>query len=260
MGYAYVNPGKFAKTAHYKAMAAKGIKGPEESCLVCHASKGAFVVNPSENWFDGGGDPEKVSNDMTNTCGQCHEKITKRFAQSLHATKKGVYYGLKNIPGGMKKAFGTSAFEMYSQSCGTCHASCSSCHLIGKDKQVIDWKYVFSHANKKVGNIEVPIAKGITSEAHVLATGPNRNPKSGGPLYRNMARKGLVPVETVKFDIEAHDFISPTRLDSSRSNDVCYRCHENPGREYYGLGLDNNYGYSSHALAGMRLYRLPRVG
>ena len=59
-------------------------------------------------------------------------------------------------------------------------------------------------------------------------------------------------METVKFDIESHDFVIPNELDSSRANDICYRCHENPGKEYYGLGLDNSYGYSVHALAGLK--------
>jgi hypothetical protein len=251
MGYDYVSKDRFMETRHYKEMIKRGIKGPEEACLTCHVSKGRFVANPSENWSDGGGDIEKVSNDMTGTCGKCHEEITKRFAQSLHATKKAVYYSLKDLPPpGMEKSFGTSAFDFYSKSCATCHASCSSCHLIGKDKQVIDWKYVFSNAQQKIGVMKVPIAEGITSEAKILSLGPNRNPKSGGPLYRDMARRGIVPIETVKFDIESHDLIIPNQLDPSRANDICYRCHENPGKEFYGLGLDNSYGYSVHALAG----------
>ena len=254
MGYGYVSKARFTKTRHYQAMEKQGIKGAEEACLVCHVSKQKkFVSNPSENWFDGGGDIEKVSNDMSGTCGKCHEEITKRFAQSLHATKKAVYYSLKDLPPpGMEKAFGTSAFNFYSKSCGSCHASCSSCHLIGKDGQAIDWKFVVSHAQKKIGNIEVPIAKGITSEARILSMGPNRNPKAGGPMYRNMARQGTVPIETVKFDIESHDFIVPARLEPSRANDICYRCHENPGKEFYGIGLDNSYGYSAHARAGIK--------
>jgi hypothetical protein len=67
-----------------------------------------------------------------------------------------------------------------------------------------------------------------------------------------MAKRGIVPRETVKFDIESHDFVIPTELDPSRANDICYRCHENPGKEFYGLGLDNTYGYSAHALAGAK--------
>jgi hypothetical protein len=254
LGYDYVSKDRFMETRHYKEMIKRGIKGPEEACLICHVSKpGRFVANPSENWFDGGGDIEKVSNDMAGTCGKCHEEITKHFAQSLHATKKAVFYSLKDLPPpGMEKAFGTSAFNLYSKSCATCHASCSSCHLIGKDKQVIDWKYVFSNAQEKIGTMSVPIAKGITSEAKILSLGPNRNPKSGGPLYRNMAKGGIFPIETVKFDIESHDFIIPNQLDPSRANDICYRCHENPGKEFYGLGLDNSYGYSVHALAGVK--------
>ena len=254
LGYRFVDGARFSETLHYKAMLRKGVKDPEDACLSCHTNKqGKFMVNPSENWLDGGGDAEKVSNDLTSTCGKCHAEITRNFTQSLHATKKGVYYSLKDLPPpGMEKAFGTSAFNLYSKSCASCHASCSSCHLIGKDKQVIDWKYVLSHAQRKIGTIEVPIAKGITSEAKILQMGPNRNPKSGGPMYRNMARQGLVPIETVKFDIESHDFLVPGRLDPSRANDICYRCHENPGKEFYGIGLDNSYGYSIHALAGMK--------
>ncbi len=254
MGYAYVNKAKFTDTRHYKAMATKGIKGPQDACAACHVSKeGKFAANPSENWNNGGGDPEKISNDMSGTCGKCHEEIARNFAKSLHATKKGVLYALKDLPPpGAEKGFGVSAFQMFSTSCGACHASCSSCHLIGKDKQVIDWKYVNAHAQRKIGTMDVPIAKGIVSEAKILSLGPNRNPKSGGPLYRNLARRGLVSIETVKFDIESHDFIVPGRLDPSRANDVCYRCHENPGKEFYGIGLDNSYGYSAHALAGMK--------
>lgn len=253
MGYRYVNKTKFTKTLHYKGMLTRGVKGPEEACLSCHVtSQGKFVVNPSENWFDGGGDVEKVSNDMTSTCGKCHKEITQRFAKSLHATKKSVFYSLKELPPpGMQKSFGTKPFGLYKR-CASCHASCSSCHLIGPDKQVIDWKYVFAHAQKKIGTVKVPIAKGIMSNATVLSMGPNRNPKGGGPTYRKMAKKGIVPIETVKFDIEAHDFIVPNRLDPSRANDVCYRCHENTAKEFYGLGLDNTYGYSSHAVAGMK--------
>lgn len=254
MGYGYVNKAKFTETLHYKAMVTRGIKEPQEACISCHVSKeGKFVVNPSDNWFNDAGDAEKVSNDMDGTCGKCHEAITRNFTKSLHATKKGVYYSLKDLPPPRaEKAFGMSAFNLYSTACATCHASCSSCHLIGKDKQAIDWKYVNAHAQRKIGTVEVPIAKGITSEAKILAMGPNRNPKAGGPLYRNLARQGLVPIETVKFDIESHDFIVPGRLDPSRANDICYRCHENPGKEFYGIGLDNSYGYSSHALAGMK--------
>ncbi len=254
MGYEYVSQARFTKTRHFQAMQKQGIQGAEEACLACHVStEKKFVANPSENWFDGKGDIEKVSNDMSGTCGKCHGEITKHFARSLHATKKAVYYSLRDLPPpGMEKAFGTSAFAMYSRSCGSCHASCSSCHLIGKDGQAIDWKFVIAHAQKKIGNIEVPIAKGITSEARILSLGPNRNPKAGGPLYRNLARQGAVPIETVKFDIEAHDFILPSSLDASRANDICYRCHENPGKEFYGIGLDNTYGYSAHARAGLK--------
>ena len=253
MGYRYVNQNKFINTRHYQSMLKRGVKGPEQACLSCHVSQqGKFVVNPSENWFDGGGDIEKVSNDMGGTCGKCHGEITKRFAKSLHATKKAVFYTLNELPPpGMQKSFGTTAFKQY-KGCASCHASCSSCHLIGADKQVIDWKYVFANAQKKTGTMQVPIAKGIMSQATTLAMGPNRNPKGGGPAYRNMARKGLVPINTVKFDIESHDFLVPTRLDPSRANDVCYRCHENTAKEFYGMGLDNSYGYSSHAVAGMK--------
>ena len=58
---------------------------------------------------------------------------------------------------------------------------------------MIDWKYVFSNAQRKIETMSVPIAKGIMSEAKVLSLGPNRNPKSGGPLYLNMAKGGIVP-------------------------------------------------------------------
>jgi hypothetical protein len=56
----------------------------------------------------------------------------------------------------------------------------------------------------------------------------------------------------VNFDIESHDFVVPTELDASTANDICYRCHDNPGKEFYGLGIDTNYGYSMHAKAGMK--------
>lgn len=253
MGYWYVNKSKFIATRHYKSMRQSGVKGPQQACLSCHVSKeDKFVVNPSENWYDGGGDIEKVSNDMGSTCGKCHGEITKRFAKSLHATKKAVYYSLKELPPpGMKKSFGTSAFKLYKR-CASCHASCSSCHLVGKNKEVIDWKYVMANAQRKIDTMQVPITKDINSQAITLAMGPNRNPKSGGPAYRNMARKGMVPIDTVKFDIESHDFLVPTRLAPSQANDVCYRCHENTSKEFYGIGLDNSYGYSVHAKAGMK--------
>jgi hypothetical protein len=254
MGYRYVNKARFQETRHFKNMLREGIEGPEQACLSCHVSKdGKFTINPSENWFDGAGDIEAVSNDMGGTCGKCHGEITRRFAKSLHATKKAVYFSLRDLPPpGTEKGFGIPPFAMYSKVCGTCHASCSSCHLVGKDRQVIDWKYVQAHAQTRIGTIDVPIAKGVTSQATILSLGPNRNPKSGGPLYRTMARQGLVPLETVKFDIESHDFTTPGRFEPSRANDICYRCHENPGKEFYGIGLDNSYGYSSHARAGMK--------
>jgi hypothetical protein len=231
IGYFHVSSEKFKNTQHYKAMVKQGrIQSIQQACLICHVDdKGAFIAYPGDNLYvPEPFDIKKVSNDNSHTCGKCHKDLTERNKDHIMCTAKGHYYRSEIFP--YKEALNISADKVYTI-CSVCHTSCaSSCHMIGKDKQAVEWTFIQPFLDHKVGTFtkhaKIKVAQGVEMDAvkireYLVGT----YMKGGGPGYRMLAKMGKAPLETVKIDIESHELVLPGKLDKNVADDMCLRCH-----------------------------------
>lgn len=86
-------------------------------CTGCHGGDATQTdaARAHEGMIPGGGG-----------CTECHDKIAKQYATSLHNTLDGMAHALKLRSG--EKNF-HKLDTMWQNDCATCHASCSDCHL-----------------------------------------------------------------------------------------------------------------------------------
>lgn len=69
----------------------------------------------------------RPSDSPSQSCGQCHEEISKTYTLSLHYTAAGMRNGVSGrFSEPEKKIFEDKVFQ---QSCRSCHASCGDCHV-----------------------------------------------------------------------------------------------------------------------------------
>jgi hypothetical protein len=230
-GYDYVSTEKFENSGHYQAMLKKGqVKNIEDACIVCHVGNNSeFIPYPGDNLImPEPFDIKKVVNDNSQTCGKCHGELTEKNKDHVMSTAKGHYYRSELFP--YHEALGANA-EFIFKNCSTCHTSCaSSCHMIGEDRQAIDWTFVQPYLDQKIGepeeSVRVKIAEGVEMQAQPIKEYlVGKYIKGGGPGYRMLAKKGQAPMETIKLDIASHEFVNPTNLPRRVADDICLRCH-----------------------------------
>jgi hypothetical protein len=231
LGYYYVSSELFLNTKHYEAMADKGQVGSiQDACVICHIDDNSqFIPYPGDNLIM----PEpfviyNVENNNASTCGKCHQDIAERNKNHIMSTAKGHYYRSEIYP--YMEALGASAEQVY-RLCSGCHTSCgSSCHMVGEDKKAIDWTFIQPFLDHKVGenkeHIKIKVAKGVEFEAEPIREFlVGHYIKGGGPGYRALAKMGKAPLETIKLDIESHEFVLPGDLPKETADDICLRCH-----------------------------------
>jgi hypothetical protein len=93
-----------------------------DGCVSCHKGNEKAATRERAH----AGLVKKPSSDIT-VCGQCHDKVSKVYKDSLHFTTEGLRNGVsKRFSAKEKKIFDEKVFQ---QSCRSCHASCGDCHV-----------------------------------------------------------------------------------------------------------------------------------
>lgn len=123
---------------------ASGYALAEESCLMCHSAQAEAISSSTHPEVgctschlgnpDGAGMAEShqglvvkadALDQLDATCGQsgCHTELSANYKTSLHATVQGLKHGAIEMLGEERGTF------VGENRCGTCHATCSDCHL-----------------------------------------------------------------------------------------------------------------------------------
>ena len=93
-----------------------------QGCVACHQGDESAQDRAKAHV----GLVKRPSDDPT-LCGLCHSDIAENYSRSLHFTNAGMRNGIgQRLSASDAKSFDTKVF---SQSCGSCHATCYDCHL-----------------------------------------------------------------------------------------------------------------------------------
>lgn len=200
----YVDPVKRAEDIH----------GAFE-CTVCHGGNPAL---DSTDACVGVAHPDPSAPEFVQeTCGACHQDISKRYLSSIHNTVNGIHTSLQDLLGAEE---GTARFQ---ETCNKCHASCSDCHLSTPDRRGLLWPRVETH-----DFVQKP-ASDVCWACHGAAGdtffGEPGNETEHGPSV--MAQAGMVCTDC-HTDRDVHGTGTETLFVAEAPKPTCEQCHADP--------------------------------